>query len=94
LSDILTKKKFFQIAQKRLTSRRECVIIKAQTREVRTSRKENKKMTIYNLPEYANECAYIVVREYDGEYWFWGAYDDRRTARRAADEIGGEVIEN
>ena len=51
-------------------------------------------MTIYNLPEYANECAYIVVREYDGEYWFWGAYDDRRTARRAADEIGGEVIEN
>ena len=29
-------------------------------------------MMINNLPNYAKNMEFIVVREYDGEYWFWG----------------------
>lgn len=50
-------------------------------------------MRVYNVPEYAYEDAFIVCRECDGDFWFWGSYSDIRTATKVAWEIGGEVIE-
>ena len=49
---------------------------------------------INNMPEYAYEYEYIVAREdeTDGGLWFWGAYEDEKTARKAAREIDGVVI--
>lgn len=49
---------------------------------------------INNLPNYSENYAYIVAREVDGEYWFWGAYNDRNKANEIAENIGGEVFEN
>lgn len=49
---------------------------------------------IQNLPEYATEYQYIVARECDGEFWFWGAYETEKTAKKAAAEIDGIVFEN
>ena len=52
-------------------------------------------MKINNLPNYAKNMEFIVVREYDGEYWFWGGYDkDANRAYQAAEEIGGIVVHN
>ena len=52
-------------------------------------------MMINNLPNYAKNMEFIVVRECDGEYWFWGGYDkDANRAYQAAEEIGGIVVHN
>ena len=50
--------------------------------------------TINNLPAYASNYEYMVVRLIDGEYWFYGAYSNGRRAESVAFEIGGEVIHN
>lgn len=50
-------------------------------------------MEIQNLPAYAAEYKYIVARWADGGLWFWGAYDDENSAKAAACEIGGVVVE-
>ena len=47
---------------------------------------------INNMPEGALNHLYIVARDYDGEYWFWGAYDDVYEANAAAHHIDGDVI--
>ena len=47
---------------------------------------------INNLPTYANEYKYIVVRRVDEELWFWGAWNDRNKANEVALEISGEVV--
>ena len=47
---------------------------------------------INNLPAYALNHPYIVARDVDGEYWFWGAYDTCEEAGRAAYEVDGDVI--
>lgn len=31
---------------------------------------------IYNVNAYAKDFRLIVAREYDGKFWFWGAYND------------------
>lgn len=49
---------------------------------------------INNLPEYAKYMSYIVAREVDGEYWFWGAYDNEHMAEQVAYEIDGQVFDN
>lgn len=51
-------------------------------------------MTIQNVPEYAKNYKYIVVRRVDGELYFWGAWNDRNKAKEVAIEIGGEVATN
>lgn len=49
--------------------------------------------TIKNLPEYVKSGNYIVVaREVDGEFWFYGAYEDSAKANKAADMIDGYVF--
>lgn len=50
-------------------------------------------MRVENVPTYAYEDSYIVAREYDGVFWFWGSFPDIRTATKVAWEIDGEVFE-
>ena len=47
---------------------------------------------IKNLPAYADEYKYVVARKADGDWWFWGAYNDFRAAGDAAWEIDGDVF--
>ena len=35
---------------------------------------------------------YIVARLCDGEWWYWGQWDDHREGYHAAYEVGGEVF--
>ena len=49
---------------------------------------------INNKPSYANDYEFIVAREIDGEYWFYGAYADGFKADRVAMEIDGIVFHN
>lgn len=51
-------------------------------------------MKINNLPEYANHYEFIVAHEFDGEWWFWGAFRDGFRAYAAAEEIDGVVFHN
>jgi hypothetical protein len=48
---------------------------------------------IKNMPKDTNE-KFIVVREVNGEYWFWGAWNDRKRANEVALEIRGVVLVN
>jgi hypothetical protein len=48
---------------------------------------------INNYPEYADKYNYIVAREVEGEYWFYGAYD-RLKADAVAREVDGKVFRN
>lgn len=47
---------------------------------------------INNLPDYAQNCNYIVATTVDGELWFWGAYDDYKKAQYAANETFDRLI--
>ena len=46
--------------------------------------------TIYNLPETIK--SFVVARDCDGEYWFWGCWDSLKDAEDAAHDIGGYVF--
>ena len=52
------------------------------------------RIIIHNKPDYADDYEFIVARERDNEYWFWGAYEDGFRADKAASEIGGVVFHN
>ena len=47
---------------------------------------------INNLPDYAKDYDFIVVRFCDNEFWFWGAYETFNRAQNVADEINGIVV--
>ena len=47
---------------------------------------------VKNVPTYAYDCKAVVIREVDGEWWYWGAYNDSSTARTVALAIGGEIV--
>lgn len=51
-------------------------------------------MGINNMPDYADSKRYIVARTYNGELYFWGAWDEKAEAKKTANEIGGVVLEN
>ena len=51
-------------------------------------------ININNKPAYADDYEFVVARECDGEYWFWGAYSDGFKAEQAATEIGGVIFHN
>ena len=51
-------------------------------------------MNLMNMPEYANDYEFVVAREIDGDFWFWGAYENGFKAEQVAMEIGGVVIHN
>ena len=46
---------------------------------------------INNCAPYTKDNKYIVAREVNNEFWFWGAWQDFYAAQYAADEIGGKV---
>lgn len=50
-------------------------------------------MKVNNLPAYARDYKYIVVRTFDGEDWFYGAWNDFDRAEAVAFEFdNGHVI--
>lgn len=49
-------------------------------------------MQVNNLPEYARDRKWIVATLDGDEFWFFGAYDDIRTAVDAAKEVDGVAI--
>lgn len=51
-------------------------------------------MIINGMPKYARNLPYIVAREVNGEYWFYGAYDDEYMAEQVAYEIDGFIWDN
>ena len=53
-----------------------------------------KKIIINNKPDYADDYEFVVARERDNEYWFWGAYENGFKAEKAASEICGVVFHN
>ena len=48
--------------------------------------------TVFNCENYAEKYDFIVARNSDGEWWFWGAWNDEAEATKAADEVGGRVF--
>lgn len=50
-------------------------------------------MMINNVPEYAKEYEYLVVRYVYGKAWFWGAYHTREDAEHAAAYLGDDEDE-
>ena len=42
---------------------------------------------INNVPNYASEYEYIVAKYVDGEWWFWGAWNDLDEAIAAANSM-------
>ena len=49
---------------------------------------------IYYAPTSASHYPYIVAREVDGKWCYWGAWDCYSLAQKAAIEIGGSVFHN
>lgn len=49
-------------------------------------------MEILNMPKNVEKYKYIVAREVDGEFWFWGGYNKIETAAEVAEEIEGEIF--
>lgn len=53
------------------------------------------KMTnLHNIPDYAFKYEFIVYREVEGEYWFYGAYSNGVKAQAVAHEINGLLLAN
>lgn len=49
-------------------------------------------MKVNNLAEWAKEKKYIVVRDVDGEWWFYDAWVDFEKALKQAREVNGQII--
>ena len=45
---------------------------------------------INNLP--TDHKRYVVARIVDGDYWFWGSWDNKEDAQRAVSEISDSII--
>lgn len=51
-------------------------------------------MEIKNMPTYASNYKYLVVRDVNNELWFWGAYKTITEAEIVASDINGTVLHN
>ena len=51
-------------------------------------------MKINNMPEYASHYEFMVVRDVNGELWFYGAYRNGFKAEQVALEIHGLIVHN
>ena len=49
---------------------------------------------INNMPDIAWNRKYIVCRQMNNEYWYYGSYDDIERANYAAKEVDGWLIFN
>ena len=52
------------------------------------------KVKVNNVPDYAKEKPYWVVRKCDVELWFYGAWSDEESANHIALQVDGLVVEN
>lgn len=67
-------------------------LVKAMDFEVPTDIEVNGVM-INNVPEYAvNKSGYLLAREVDGEFWFYGLYDTQMQAINAQKKVGGAIF--
>ena len=53
-----------------------------------------KTLTIKNMPEYANDYEFVVVRKVDDDFWFWGAYAEGYKADCIAHKVSGLIVHN
>ena len=51
-------------------------------------------LKINNCPSYASDYEFIVVRKYNNEYWFYGAFSNGFTADAVCSKINGVIIHN
>ena len=51
-------------------------------------------INIQNAPAYAWDYEFIVVRQINDDYWFYGAYEDGFKASQVACEIHGLIVHN
>ena len=51
-------------------------------------------MFIYSKQEYADNYEFIVAREVNDEFWFYGAYTNGFKAEYVAKEINGIIFHN
>lgn len=49
-------------------------------------------ITILNVEAYALSYEYIVARYVEGDWWFYGAWNDAETAYKIAMLEGGQVF--
>lgn len=54
----------------------------------------NQFIPVNNIPDYARGLKYLVARWCEGEWWFWGAWNDRNKAEEIAQRINGKVFDN
>lgn len=47
---------------------------------------------VMNCPDYAKECKYIVCNLCDGELWFYGAWNEKESAYKAAEQLGDSTV--
>lgn len=49
-------------------------------------------LKVNNLPKYALDYKFVVCRVCNEEPWFWGAYNDEKTAFKVSTDINGIVV--
>ena len=47
---------------------------------------------VNNVPDYAREYKYWVVRNSEGELWFYGAWQDKETAYHVATLVNNGLV--
>lgn len=68
------------------------MVIYNQQKESKQRKGYKTMMNIQNMPEYAWEYDFVVARECDGDFWFFGAYETEERAYEVALEVGGQVF--
>lgn len=56
--------------------------------------KRDNDLQIQNIPAYAADYEFIVARQDNNKFWFWGAWTDGWKADQVAHEVGGVVFHN
>ena len=46
---------------------------------------------VNNVPDYA-KSRYMVVKMFEGRLWFYGSYEDERTAEMASCEVENGIV--
>lgn len=49
-------------------------------------------MKVNNVSENAHNYPWMVIRLVDGEWWYYGAWNDVKKAAQAAADVGGAVV--
>lgn len=52
----------------------------------------NGTVTVKNVSDYVTDEKYIVAKLVNGELWFWGAWDDKKSADKAAQTMPDMIV--